>query len=436
LRNRRISRILDVPATEIGGAERATMTTYRIPSSDSVYNVTDSFANYVLVRRDSIWVPGSDGIFIDTSYINDQVVIAGQLVSTDTGNAAFASSATGTKLVIAVSGSIRGPDIQSIGFDGVGSTFINHGLVEGGVGFGGDNGKITNTGTIASTQDSAISAFASGMEIHNSGALYGGHGIYCYGDHNTIVLDATSVISAGTGIYNKAGVDMHIVNAGRITAPSAIWVNDGTTIVNTGIIEGAINLSSDADRFDDRGGTIDGTVIGGGGDDMLITDKATDILSEQTGGGTDTVKSTVSYKLSANVENLALLGKADIDATGNGLANVITGNAGANTLSGGGGTDILDGALGNDTLAGGAGADVFLFETHGGQDVVTKFEDGDLLNFSRWDAIQSWSELVHGGHLVEDNGNLVIEAGKDSLTLEHMTKADLTKADVSFDPLT
>ena len=44
------------------------------------------------------------------------------------------------------------------------------------------------------------------------------------------------------------------------------------------------------------------------------------------------MQSSVSYTLGANVENLTLTGSADINGTGNTLANVITGNSGTNML--------------------------------------------------------------------------------------------------------
>ncbi len=76
-----------------------------------------------------------------------------------------------------------------------------------------------------------------------------------------------------------------------------------------------------------------------------------------TGGGADSVEAAISYTLPVNVENLTLLGTADIDGIGNGLANVLAGNVGANHLFGGAGDDALFGAPGNDLLDGGDGAD-------------------------------------------------------------------------------
>ena len=59
----------------------------------------------------------------------------------------------------------------------------------------------------------------------------------------------------------------------------------------------------------------------------------------------DTVQSSVTLTLAANVENLILTGTGAISGTGNELANMLTGNTGANTLTGGAGNDTLDGGI-------------------------------------------------------------------------------------------
>lgn len=93
------------------------------------------------------------------------------------------------------------------------------------------------------------------------------------------------------------------------------------------------------DRLDGLGGAD--LLYGGKGDDTYIVDNTADQITEEVNEGTDSVESSATYTLSANVENLKLTGSAAINGTGNTRSNILDGsaNAAANVLTGGEGND-------------------------------------------------------------------------------------------------
>ncbi|MBB3913069.1 calcium-binding protein [Rhizobium fabae] len=96
-------------------------------------------------------------------------------------------------------------------------------------------------------------------------------------------------------------------------------------------------------------------LYGGTGNDTFTVSNPAQIVDESKGGGTDTVMSSISFSLKdtahtiGNVENLTLTGTANLNGTGNALANVLTGNSGNNILDGSTGADHMSGHAGNDT---------------------------------------------------------------------------------------
>jgi Ca2+-binding RTX toxin-like protein len=91
------------------------------------------------------------------------------------------------------------------------------------------------------------------------------------------------------------------------------------------------------------GGAGKDVLDGGTGNDTYIVDAVGDVINETSTVSTeiDTVQSSITYTLGANLENLTLLGFIATNATGNALNNVIAGNVLNNTLTGGAGVDTF-----------------------------------------------------------------------------------------------
>ena len=119
-----------------------------------------------------------------------------------------------------------------------------------------------------------------------------------------------------------------------------------------------------------NGGLGADAMAGGDGNDTYMVDNVRDTVTEAAGGGTDLVRSTVSYALSDNVERLTLDGTGNTIATGNALDNILTGNSGNNTLNGLAGADIMSGGAGNDTYYVDNVGDRVIEAANGGTDLV------------------------------------------------------------------
>lgn len=129
-------------------------------------------------------------------------------------------------------------------------------------------------------------------------------------------------------------------------------------------------------------------MIGRAGNDTYTVNSDGDQVIELANQGVDKIESTITYLLADNVENLQLMGNAQINGSGNGLSNTIIGNDVANTLSGGDGNDTLNGWGGMDILFGGSGNDTFQFSSQfsANGDKIMDFNHGDKLDFRKIDA--------------------------------------------------
>jgi len=152
--------------------------------------------------------------------------------------------------------------------------------------------------------------------------------------------------TGGIGDVNALVASTAAVYTGNAEADTLTGTSAAETIRG---LEGndVLRGAGGADTLD--GGAGADRTEGGLGDDLHLVDNAGDVAVEAVGEGTDTVRSSVSYTIGANIENLQLTGATNISGTGNAEVNVLTGNDGDNTLDGKAGADIMNGGLGNDT---------------------------------------------------------------------------------------
>jgi trimeric autotransporter adhesin len=196
--------------------------------------------------------------------------------------------------------------------------------------------------------------------------------------------------SAANILTGGAGNDVYVIGAGDTVVETAnagldTVLSDVTTtlsanvellvLTGTSAINGTGNSLTNTLSGNNAANTLDGgagadILAGLDGNDTYLVDNTGDTVIELANNGIDTVQSSVTYTLAANVENLTLTGAAAINGTGNTLDNLLLGNSANNTLIGGAGNDTLDGGAGNDTMVGGTGNDTYVVTAVG--DVVTE----------------------------------------------------------------
>jgi Ca2+-binding RTX toxin-like protein len=163
-------------------------------------------------------------------------------------------------------------------------------------------------------------------------------------------------------------------------------------------------------------------LVGGAGNDTYSV-SATNTVIDESGGGYDQVYSSVTYTLSAGIENLFASGENPIDLTGNESNNIIVGNGAGNRLTGNGGHDTLNGAGGGDVLIGGAGNDAL--NGGDGDDILDGGTDSDILDGGVGNdnlAGGSGDDNLQGGDgndaLGGGDGNDVLNGGAGNDTLD------------------
>jgi Ca2+-binding RTX toxin-like protein len=214
----------------------------------------------------------------------------------------------------------------------------------------------------------------------------------------------TTIINSGTmdgrvsGIWHKFGPGtLVVVNNGTITSPNhAVLGNDSEDLItNQGVMIRDVDLAGGNDLQDNRGGSVDGAITGGSGNDQFIIGFSAEMIDGSLGFDPidfSSFKSRVHVDLAdasgygrplaagdiyTDIE--AVLGSRLSDVIhGNALDNLIVGGGGKDKLCGGAGADMLDGGGGRDSISGGSGADAFQFvKVQGGADLISDFVSGE-----------------------------------------------------------
>jgi Ca2+-binding RTX toxin-like protein len=239
----------------------------------------------------------------------------------------------------------------------------------------------------------------------------------------------TDTMTGGTGndtyvVDNTGDVVTENLNEGTDTVQSFITYTLGAnvenlTLMGTGRNAGIGNALNNVLTGNSGANLLDGQagadqMTGGTGDDLYMVDNLGDVVIEQAGEGTlDRVSSVVTYSLSANVENLALIGTAAINGTGNSSDNVLTGNSAEN---------VLTGLAGNDTYIIGAG-DTVVEGANAGTDTVvsgithslgTNVENLTLVGISATNGTGNALDNVLNGLLNLAGNTLTGGAGNDT----------------------
>ncbi|MCA3285753.1 MAG: VCBS repeat-containing protein, partial [Roseomonas sp.] len=142
------------------------------------------------------------------------------------------------------------------------------------------------------------------------------------------------------------------VQAVAVTVTDAVGPTQLGTAGPDALIVGAENawLSGLGGNDTLTGGAGRDTLDGGGGNDVFVIGDSLDLIIETSGGGADTIITSVSMTMPDHVETLRIAaGISDITITGGAGNDMLIGNGLANNFNGGAGDDVI--LAGNVTVA-------------------------------------------------------------------------------------
>jgi len=338
------------------------------PENDLILGKTASNVIYAYEGDDVIFEDGGNdaidgGSGNDTIYsgADNDIVIGG-----DGDDVVFAGR--GNDLMLGGDGhdALFGEGGNDIGFGGNGNDLLYGGdgndvlsgdrgddQVYGGTGndalFGGDGDDV-----LTGMEGYDLLYGGAGNDLLDGGAdedtMYGGAGddTYVVDNVNDVVSEEQNAgvdtvragfsYGLGDNLENLTLTGLENISGAGNALDNVLTGNSGDNVLDGGEGNDTLNGGAGAD-----------VMTGGAGDDVYVVDNAGDEVREYADEGEDTVRTSRSYMLGDNVENLVLTGFSSIDGTGNALDNRLAGNSADNVLDGGAGADTMTGGFGNDT---------------------------------------------------------------------------------------
>ncbi len=373
--------------------------------------VTGSLGGVALSGAGSI----TAGAMLASAFGGDQTVPSASgssnfVLGVQSGDILAAQSASDTVSSFAANSTIQG-------YTGPGAASAEHLYAFG-------NAAAVNGGSgvdtvFASGSSDKVQGSASGADVTIVGSVSrfvgGGSGVdtvFASGSSDTVQGGAsgTDVTITGSGsefVGGSSGVDTVLASG------SADTVNSGASGADV-TLSGANSefVGSGASSSVTATGTGD-TLIGGSADRFYVQDAST--LVQAAAGTQDTIYSSVSYIAPANVDNLVLTGSANISATGNGAADMLTAGAGNDTLYAGSAADTLVAGTGADSLVG-VGANTYAIGSNSSNVVISTGTGGGTIDFGAGIAPSSLTVGMTMG--TDGSPALLLQDGAMSVTVD------------------
>jgi Ca2+-binding RTX toxin-like protein len=422
------------------------MPVYLIPSGTTNFNASTDGDTYLLADGSTRTQSTSTGTFAFNGYDNVTLEVAGTLVGAGNINAIYAvSTTTGATIHVDTTGRVRsvGDFGSGMWITGPDATVLNEGRVVAasqgnGIrvdGASSTGATIVNLGVAKSLKAHGISVEDSATLLNEGKAIGADAGVHFSGTDSTAINSGLLRGDSGAYFSTATGEANTLVNSGRIVGNAGVAVHGGNgdeTLVNTGEIVGDVSLGAGDDLFDGRGGTVDGTIALGYGNDRVMTGAGRQVINLEQDDDFASAGAGNDKLIGANGNDVLLGNRGRDRLDGSTGDDVLRGGRGKDHLLGGTGTDLISGGRGADKLQGGSDADVFKFGTHSGHDRITDFTHGvDRMDLSALD-ISGIHQIKT--HTTMHNGNAVIDlgalGGHGTLTLVGIHKLDFDAGDV------